>query len=276
MNSSYRDDPSDLSLETSEYDTEEEEPDATGAAVPVRTAAKAAAKTARAAVRLARNEKRRKASEKSRATFREDTYIQRKRDLKVQRENERTAFPMMRKRMSLVSHSRVREEEEYKTAYLTLDCVLLWTLIRRTHLTNMFGADKALQEYNQHEQENKYSSMRQGEGEHLVTLKNRFDDQVETNLAVGIAAVSVSKRALDFLGKLDPWRFKIMMYDIKHDALRRKPDAFPSTLALAFHISNQWNEGNTPAHTPAPAPAGVNAAYVTEEVHVTIAKDTEK
>ena len=63
---------------------------------------------------------------------------------------------------------------------------------------------------------------------------------------------------------------------MKHDALRRKPDAFPSTLALAFHISNQWNEGNTPAHTPAPAPVGVNAAYVTEEVHVTMAKDTEK
>ena len=118
--------------------------------------------------------------------------------------------------------------------------------------------------------------MRQGEREHQVTFKNRFDEQVEANLSVGITAVSDSKRALDFLGKLDPRRFKIMMDDMKHDALRRKPDAFPSTLALAFHISNQWNEGNTPAHTPAPAPAGVNAAYVTEEVHVTMAKDTEK
>ena len=273
---SHRDYPSDSSSESSEYDTEEEESDVTGAAVPARSAAEVAAKAARAAVRLASRERKRKASEKSRAKFKEDAFIQRKRDLKTQRENERTVFPMMWKRMSLVSQSRVREEEEYKTAYLTLDCVLLWTLIRRTHLTHMFGADEALQEYNQHEQENKYSSMRQGEREHLVTFKNRFDEQVEANMSVGIAAVSDSKRALDFLGKLDPRRFKVMMDDMKHDALRRKPDAFPSTLALAFHISNQWNEGNTPAHTPAPAPAGVNAAYVTEEVHVTMAKDTEK
>ena len=48
-----------------------------------------------------------------------------------------------------------------------------------------------------------------------------------------------SKRAL---GKLDPRRFKIMMDDMKTDALRRKPDAFPSIpriqLALAFHVFN--------------------------------------
>ena len=77
--------------------------------MPATTAAEAAAKAARAEVRLASKERRRKASEKSRAKFREDAFIQRKRDLKTQRENERTVFPMMWKRMSLVSQSRVRE-----------------------------------------------------------------------------------------------------------------------------------------------------------------------
>ena len=144
---SYRDYPSDSSSESSEYETEDEEPDEGVAAAPAKTAAEAAAKTARAAARLSRNERKRRASEKSRAKFREEAFIQRKRELKTQRENERTVFPMMWKRMSLISQSRVREEEEYKTAYLTLDCVLLWTLIRRTHLTHMFGADEALQEY---------------------------------------------------------------------------------------------------------------------------------
>ena len=273
---SYKDYPSDSSSESSEYESDDEDSDEKDAADPAKTAADAAAKTARAAARLAKNERRRRASEKSRAKFREDAYIQRKRDLKLQRENERTVFPMMWKRMSLISQTRVKEEEEYRTAYLTLDCVLLWTLIRRTHLTHMFGADEALLEYNQHEQEIKYSSMRQGEREHLVTFKNRFDEQVESNLAVGIAPVTESKRALDFLGKLDPRRFKIMMEDMKHDALRRKPDAFPNTLALAFHIANQWFEGNSPAPAPTPAPAGANAAYVTDEVLVTAVKDPEK
>ena len=50
----YRDYPSDSSSESSEYNTEEEEPEATGAAVPARTAAEAAANTMRAAVQLAK------------------------------------------------------------------------------------------------------------------------------------------------------------------------------------------------------------------------------
>ena len=273
---SHRDYESSSSSESSEYETDDDDSEEKADADPEKAAADAADKTARAAARAARQERKRKSSEKSRAKFREDAYITRKREQRAQRENERTVFPMMWKRMSLISQSRVREEQEYRTAYLTLDCVLLWTLIRRTHLTHMFGTDEALQEYNQHEQENKYAAMRQGEREHIVTFKNRFDEQVEANLALGIAAVSDSKRALDFLGKLDPRRFKVMLDDMKHDALRRKPEAFPPTLALAFHVSNQWNEAHTPAHAPAPAPAAANAAYVTEEAHVTMAKDPEK
>ena len=196
---SYRDFPSDSSSENYSSESEEEDLDERAAPNPAEIAARAAAATARTARRAAKVERKRRASEKSRAKFREDDYIQRKRELKTQRDNERTVYPMMWKRMSLISQSRVREEEEFQTAYLTLDCVLLWTLIRKTHLTHMVGGHASL-EYNQHEQENKYGSMRQGEREHIVTFKNRFDEQVIANLAVGIAPVSDSKRVLDFLG----------------------------------------------------------------------------
>ena len=269
----YRDYPADSSSECSTSESEDERPGGQLEPDP-EVVAYAAARPARRAARLAKNERKRKASERSKAKFKEDDYIQRKKDVKTQRENERTMYPMMWKRMSLLSQSRVKEEEEYRTAYLTLDCVLLWTLIRRTHLTHMYGGDEALQEFNQHEQESKYGSMRQGEREHIVTFKNRFDEQVTANCAVGIAAMSESKRALDFLGKLDTRRYKIMMDDMKHDALRRKPGAFPSTLALAFHIASQWNEGSTTTTPTPPPPAG--AAYVTEGAHVTAAKDPEK
>lgn len=57
-------------------------------------------------------------------------------------------YPMMWKCLSLLSQCRVREEEGFKTAYNTLDYVLLWTIIRRTHLTRMYGGDETLQEYN--------------------------------------------------------------------------------------------------------------------------------
>ena len=110
--------------------------------------------------------------ERSRAKLKEDEYIQRKRDLKAQKEHERTLYPMMWRRMSLASQTRVREEEDFHEAYMTLDCIILWTMIRRTHLTHMFGDDDALVEINQHRQESRYGSMRQGERELLVTFKS--------------------------------------------------------------------------------------------------------
>lgn len=125
-------------------------------------------------------------------------------------------------------------------------------------------------EINQHQQESKYGSMRQGEREFIVTFKNRFDEQVEANHAVGVPEVSESKRALDFLGKLDPKRYKKMHDSMKNDALRRKPEAFPKTLAEAFHIASGWHDDDTPL---TPTPGAPNAAYVTDSAHVTAAKD---
>ena len=100
------------------------DPDAP-ALLPEMIAILAAEKAARATAREVRNGRRRKIAEKARAKFREDDYIQRKKDLKAQKENERTVYPMMWKRMSPASQSRVREEEQYEQAYLSLDCILL-------------------------------------------------------------------------------------------------------------------------------------------------------
>ena len=270
---SYREQPMDSSAESSSSESDDEALDPELPALdPTMVAAEAREKAARKAARDVRNERRRKASERSRAKLREDDYIQRKRDLKAQKEHERTLYPMMWRRMSLASQTRVREEEEFHEAYMTLDCIMLWTLIRRTHLTHMFGDDDSLMEINQHRQESKYGSMRQGDRELLVTFKARFDEQVEANRAVGISEVSQSKRALDFLGKLDPKRYRKMHDQMKNDALRRKPDAFPPTLANAFHIANGWHGDD--ALTP--TPGAPNAAYVTDSAHVTTSKDTEK
>ena len=259
---------------SSEGSTSESEPEvdeALPAVDPALRIAYAAGKTARAAAREVRNERRRKANERSKAKIREDDYIQRRRDLKTQRDHERTVYPMMWKRMSATSQSRATEEEEYRTAYLTLDPILLWTLVRKTHLTHMYGDEDPMKEINQHEQESKYGMMRQGEREFITTFKARFDEQVLANDAVGVAKISDSLRALDFLGKLDPKRFRKMTQDMKNDALRHKADAFPTTLARAYRIASRWHGDNG---GPTPTPSG--SALVTEEVHVTASKDTEK
>ena len=89
---------------------------------------------------------------------------------------------------------------------------------------------------------------------------------------MGIAEISQSKKALDFLGKLDPKRYRKMHDSMKNDALRRKPGAFPPTLANAFHTANGWHEDD--AFTPTP---GVpNAAYVTGSVHAGAPQEMDK
>ena len=173
------------------------------------------------------------------------------------------------------SQNRVKEEEEYRAAYMTLDCVLLWTLIRKTHLTHMYGDSDPMKEVNRHEQESKYGAMRQGERELINTFKARFDEQVLANDAVGADKVTDSPRALDFLGKLDPKRYRKMIQDMNNDAVRHKADAYPNTLARAYSIASHYQgiDGGAPKE-PQHTPPGV--ALVTEEVHVTLSKDTEK
>ena len=60
-----------------------------------------------------------------------------------------------------------------------------------------------------------------------------------------MAAVTDSKHALDFLGKLDPRRYKAMNDMMKNDALRSKPDAYPKTLPAAFRIASRWSGDET-------------------------------
>ena len=257
----------------SEDSTSESEIEARPAISPEVRAAYLEGKPARDAAREIRNERRRRSNDRSRAKYKEEDYLQRKRDIKAQKEHERTIFPMMWKRMSTDSQSRVREEEGYRTAYLTLDCVLLWTLIRRTHLTHMFGDTDPMKEINQHEQESKYGMMRQGERELITTFKARFDEQILANDAVGVAKITDTLRALDFIGKLDPKRYRRMMTEMRNDALRQKPDAYPKSLASAFRIASQWRTDGSSQMAPTPPGA---SAFVTEEVHVTASKDTEK
>ena len=96
-----------------ESEAEEEEVEAPTLS-PEMIATLVAEKAKRAAAREVRNDRKRKIAERARVKFREDDYIQRKKDLKAQKEHERTVYPMMWRRMSPASQRRVREEEDYE------------------------------------------------------------------------------------------------------------------------------------------------------------------
>ena len=239
----------------------------------VELAAQAIAHEAAIAASNARREAKRRAKEKLIVKLREGAYEGRRKAMETQKSNERTVWPMMWKRMSLASQSRVKEEEDYEEAYLALDCVTLWELIRRTHLTHIFGDGDPMREVNILEQETRFAALRQGEREYISTFKSRFDNQTKANEGAGVPEITESKLALEFIMKLDTKRYKRMLAQMRNDALRKDPDAYPKTLASAYRIASGWSNED-----PGVGGHGIDnhAAFLADTAFVTKSKDPEK
>ena len=144
--------------------------------------------------------------------------------------------------MSEASQSRVREEAAFNEAYQTLDCVQLWTLIRRTHLTHAFGDGDPMAVVNTQAQEARYFSMKQNEKEPISAFKTRFDHQIKANTGSGVPAITEARRALDFIMKLDNRRYRSMRSEMQNNALCGSATAYPQTLADAYRISAGWKD----------------------------------
>jgi hypothetical protein len=83
-------------------------------------------------------------------------------------------------KMSAASQSKGREDPEFKTAKENLDCILLWEIIRKSHLTHTFGIGDPMREINVSEQESRYANLKQGDrelwngqGYHLLAMPLR-------------------------------------------------------------------------------------------------------
>ena len=172
--------------------------------------------------------------------LREGAFEGRRKRVDQQRADEATVWPRMWDRMSLGSQSKVREQDGFQEAFLRLDCVTLWRFIRETHLTHVFGPGDPMAEVNAQEQETRYATLKQGDREFVSTFKRRFDHQVQANMGAGVPEITDSKRALDFVMKLDPRRYGGMISQMKNDALREIPDAYPQSLGAAFRIASGW------------------------------------
>ena len=175
--------------------------------------------------------------------------------------------------MSVASQNKVSEEDGFREAHIDLDSVRLWDFIRRSHLTHIFGEGDQLLEVNVQEQESRYDALRQGERESINMFKVCFDNQVKANEGAGMPPATDSKRALEFIYRLDSRRYKSMLVSIKNDALENAPDAYPQTLASAFRIAAGWVSDEHIGHYTS---MEVNSAYVTDTALVTKARDPEK
>jgi hypothetical protein len=172
--------------------------------------------------------------------LREGAYDRRNKSIEQQLKDEEKLFNYVELRPSAASLAKIKEEATYDQISLDQDVIGLWGLIRRTHLTHIYGEGDPLMEVNVKEQEIRYANLKQGEREYISMFKTRFDNQVKANRGAGIAEITESKRALDFIYMLDQKRFGKMRMGMHNNALRRAPDAYPATLADAYRIASGW------------------------------------
>jgi hypothetical protein len=237
---------------------------------PVDIAAQAVAREAAAD---ARREVRRRARGKLILKLREGAYEARRKAMETQRANEHTAWGRIWRKMSLPSKSRVREEEDFEEAYMKLDSVKLWELIRKTHLTHIFGDGDPMREVNVLEQETRFAALRQGEREYISTFKLQFDNQVKAYEGAGVPEITESKLVLEFIMKLDPKRYKRMLAQMRNDALRKDADVYPKTLASACRIASGWANEDPGVGSSS---LDNHTAFLADAAFVTKARDPDK
>ena len=181
-----------------------------------------------------------------------------------QRDDEAKIWSVMWLRMSQTSQAKVQELPEYEAANLSKDCVLLWDMIRRTHLTHVYGEGDPLQLLNVKEQENRYEALRQGEREFLSNFQVRFESQVKACVGAGVPDVTASKRAMDFVYKLDARRYGAMVSSMRNAASKLDPTAYPTTVIDAIRRANNWVNEDPGFVKPSGNTIDTHSAFVTE------------
>jgi hypothetical protein len=131
--------------------------------------------------------------------------------------------------MSIESQSKVREDADFERIYAELDVVKLWKLIRRSHLTCIYGDGDCMSFVNIHDLLVRYNYMEQGGRESIAEFKTRFDNQIKANQGVGIPDIDEELSAMDFIGKLDSKRYSGMLTFMRNSASQNLPGAYPKT-----------------------------------------------
>jgi hypothetical protein len=93
--------------------------------------------------------------------LREGAYEGRRKAQAAPRENEMKLWSLMWTHMSPQSQSNIREDSTFEQACLELDSAQLWILIKRSHLTHVYGDEDTMAVVNIHDQALRYSNMRQ-------------------------------------------------------------------------------------------------------------------
>ena len=209
------------------------------------------------------------------ADLKKDAFTGRAKLVRKQKMDEEQIWSIMWMRMSTASQSKVKEEDGFLAARDSKDCVALWDMIRRTHLTHIFGDLDPMVRLNKRDQMARYSS--QGDREYIASFKTRFDAQILASRGAGVPDIDEETMAMDFIHKLDTKRYEKMLVHMRRNALCNGPDAYPPTLAAALRIVSGWVDEGSSSVKSGGHGADTHSAFVTADLNlVTKSKDPSK
>ena len=139
--------------------------------------------------------------------------------------------------------------------------MVLWELIRRTHLTHIFAAQDPMMRINR-EQNTRYAALKQGDKEYVTSFKTRFDAQIQANRGAGLPELEDNTLAKNFIHKLDLRRYARMLSSMRNKSLCNDPEAYPLTLASALRIASGWVNEDPGSGT---AGSDTHSAFVTAD-----------
>lgn len=197
------------------------------------------------------------------ADCKRDAFTGRQKDIRKQKENEKKLYGFIYTHMFTASQSKVKEE--FAQADIDKDPVVLWTLIRRTHLTHVHGIQEPMIHLNKRERLTRYSALRQGDREYIASFKIRYDAQVQAGIGAGLPVIDEETMAMDFLHKLDPKRFERMLNHMRRNAIMDAGESYPATLAAAVRIASAWPDEGPSSANSNPLGTDTHSAFVTAD-----------
>jgi hypothetical protein len=90
----------------------------------------------------------------------ENAYEARRKKIKLQQLNLTKLWPYITNQMSSASLAKVRKFAGYEEAKVSHDVIKLWSYIRRSHLTHVYGSSSNMRAVNINDQLVRFSNMR--------------------------------------------------------------------------------------------------------------------
>jgi hypothetical protein len=138
--------------------------------------------------------------------------------------------------LSAGSLAVVQSHADFDTAEDTSNFSLLWSIIRRTHLTEYRGANAqaVLRERNQ--MSLNYFSEKQSPSMSLDEYFKTFKQTRERLTSLGVAAPHVNDQVQHFLNNLDRKRYQPLLDDLANKVNYGVANVYPATLHAAYEL----------------------------------------